>query len=103
MPRIMLAVYRRGGFEARALPLDLKPITLRRRTGRDTYLCQFKNDENRAFCGFFTKEHPTAGFPAAGFGASQDASSNKWVHKVRGEAHSLSDFYDFVVVDQQQE
>jgi hypothetical protein len=93
-------VYSIDGFEARALPLDLKPITLRRQTGRDTYLCQFVNDENRAFRDFFTKEHPTAGFPATGFGASQDAS-NKWVHTVRGEAHSLTAFYDFVVVGQQ--
>ena len=95
-------MYRIGGFEARALPLDLKPITLRRQTGRDTYLCQFVNDENRAFHKKFTTDYPTAGFPAAGFGASQDAS-NKWVHNARGEAHRLTNFYDFVVVDQQEE
>ena len=93
-------MYRIGGFEARALPLDLKPITLRRQTGRDTYLCQFKNDENRAFRDIFTTEHPTAGFPATCFGASQDPN-NKWVHNVRGEVHRLTDFYDFVVVGQQ--
>ena len=93
-------MYRIGVFEARALPLDLKPITLRRQTGRDTYLCQFVNDENRAFRDIFTTEHPTAGFPATGFGASQDAD-NKWVHNVRGKAHSLTAFYDFVVVGQQ--
>ena len=104
LPCVKLAVYRIGAFEAGAQPLDLKPITLRRRTDRDTYLCQFVNDENRAFRDFFTKpeEHPTLGFPTTGFGASQDAS-NKWVHTVRGEAHSLTAFYDFVVVGQQEE
>ena len=95
-------MYRIGVFEEGEEPLLPNPITLRRRTGRDTYRCQFVNDENRAFCDFFTKEHPTAGFPATGFGASQDAS-NKWVHNARGEAHRLTDFYDFVLVDQQEE
>jgi hypothetical protein len=95
-------VYRIDGYEAGAPPLDLEPITLRLQTGRDTYLCQFVNDENRAFRDYFTKEHPTAGFAATGFGASQDAD-NKWVHNVRGKAHSLTAFYDFVVVGQQEE
>ncbi len=95
-------MYRIGGFEAGEEPLVPEPITLRRQTGRDTYLCQFVNDENRAFHKKFTTDFPTAGFPAACFGASQDAS-NKWVHNVRGEAHRLTDFYDFVVVGQQEE
>jgi hypothetical protein len=95
-------VYRIGGFEAGAQPLLPEPITLRRQTGRDTYLCQFVNDENRAFRDIFTTEHPTADFAATGFGASQDAN-NKWVHNVRGKAHSLTAFYDFVVVGQQEE
>ncbi len=95
-------MYRIGGFEAGVEPLVPEPITLRRQTDRNTYLCQFKNDENRAFRDIFTKEHPTADFPAACFGASQDAN-NKWVHNVRGEALSLTDIYDFVVVDQQEE
>ena len=102
LPCVKLAVYRIGGFEAGAQPLDLKPITLRRRTDRDTYLCQFVNDENRAFRDFFTKEHPTLGFPTTGFGASQDAD-NKWVHSVRGMSRSLTSVYDFVVVGQQEE
>ena len=89
------------GFEAREEPLLREPITLHKRSDRDTYLCQFVNDENRAFRDIFTTEHPTAGFPAKCFGASQDAS-NKWVHKVRGEAHSLTAFYDFVVVGQEE-
>ena len=93
-------MYRIGVFEEGEEPPLPNPITLRRRTGRDTYLCQLTNDENRAFRDIFTTEHPTAGFPAKCFGASQDASS-KWVHKVRGEAHSLTAFYDFVVVGQQ--
>ena len=95
-------MYRIGGFEAGAPPLGLKPITLRRRTDRDTYLCQLANDENRAFREVFTKEHPTAGFPTKGFGASQDAD-NKWVHNARGMAQRLTAFYDFVVVGQQEE
>ena len=95
-------MYRIGGFEAREEPLLREPITLRRQTDRNTYLCQFKNDENRAFHKKFTTDFPTAGFPAACFGASQDAS-NKWVHNVRGEARSLTAIYDFVVVDQQEE
>ena len=104
LPCVKLAVYRIGGFEAGAQPLDLKPITLRRQTDRDTYLCQFVNDENRAFRDFFTKpeEHPTLGFPTTGFGASQDAD-NKWVHSVRGMSRSLTSVYDFVVVGQQEE
>ena len=102
LPRVKLAVYRIGGFEAGAQPLLPEPITLRRQTGRDTYLCQFVNDENRAFRDLITTVNPTAGFPAAGFGASQDAS-NKWVHNARDEAHRLTDFYDFVLVDQQEE
>ena len=100
LPCVKLAVYRIGVFEEGEEPLLPNPITLRRRTGRDTYLCQFVNDENRAFRDLITTVNPTAGFPAAGFGASQDAS-NKWVHTVRGEAHSLTAFYDFVVVGQQ--
>jgi hypothetical protein len=102
LPLVKLAVYRIGGFEAGEEPLVPEPITLRRQTGRDTYLCQFVNDENRAFRDLITTVNPTAGFPAAGFGASQDAS-NKWVHNARGEARRLTDFYDFVLVDQQEE
>ena len=94
-------MYRIGGFEADAQPLLPEPITLRRQTDRDTYLCQFVNDENRAFRDIFTTEHPTAGFPAKCFGASQDAS-NKWVHNVRGEARRLTEFYDFVLVGQRE-
>ena len=95
-------MYRIGGFEAGAQPLELKPITLRQRTDRDTYQCQFVNDENRAFRDYFTKEHPTLGFPTSSFGASQDADNN-WVHSARGMSRSLTSVYDFVVVGQQEE
>jgi hypothetical protein len=101
LPLVKLAVYRIGGFEAGEEPLVPEPITLRRQTDRNTYLCQFKNDENRAFLGLINKD-PIGGFPTKTFGAKQNAD-NKWVHNGRGEARSLTAIYDFVVVDQQEE
>ena len=101
LPCVKLAVYRIGGFEAREEPLLREPITLHKRTDHDSYQCQFNNDENRAFLGLINKD-PIGGFPTKTFGAKQNAD-NKWVHNARGEAHRLTDFYDFVVVDQQVE
>ena len=92
-------MYSIGGFEAGAQPLVLKPITLRRQTDRDTYMCQFVNDENKAFRELFMEKYPKRGFPPTGFVASQGAN-NKWVHNAYG--HSLTSVYDFVVVGQQE-
>ena len=100
MPRIMLAVYRRGGFEEGEEPLLPNPITLYQQPDSNKYRCTLDgNDENRAFRDLFLarKAHSTAGFPTKNFNLSQ-YPNNKWVHDA--VAHSFTNCYDFVVVDQ---
>ena len=65
-----------------------------------SYLMQFNNDENRAFLDHFTTEHSHPRFPAHGIGMRQDAETLQWEHKPKGDAPSLSDYYDFEVVGQ---
>jgi hypothetical protein len=99
-PRIMLAVYRRGGFEEGEEPLLPNPITLYQQPDSNKYRCTLDgNDENRAFRDLFLarKAHSTAGFPTKNFNLSQ-YPNNKWVHDA--VAHSFTNCYDFVVVDQ---
>ena len=101
-PRIMLAVYRRGGFEEGEEPLLPNPITLYQLPDSNKYRCTLDgNDENRAFRVLFLarKAHSTAGFPTKYFTLSQDPK-NRWVHDA--VAHSFTTCYDFVVVDQRE-
>jgi hypothetical protein len=95
-------VYRIGDYDAGREPLLDNPISVGNRVRvagevSNEYLCQFLNNENRAFLDLFSSEHVDEVFPAKTFSVKQDADG-MWVHSSRGK--SLTDFYDFVLVRQ---
>ena len=100
--RVKLNVYAPGDYEDGGAPLLDEPISVAeqvREAGAPptgAYLCQLNNDENRAFRDLYQGEHGVDTFPKTGFSVQQ-GEDLKWLHKTRGE--SLTDYYDFVMVD----
>ncbi len=100
------------GHSAVDVPLLKNPITVRERVrvkGEKSgeYLCQYANDENKAFSELVLSEFGEGAFPEEGFSMKQvklvdgDDKSWVWEHSTRGkEACCLSHVYDFVVADE---
>ena len=101
--RVTLDVYALGDYKGGGVPLLDKPISVAEQvrekgappTGE--YRCQIKNDENRAFRDLYQGEHGEDTFPKTGF-TVQQGEDLMWLHKTRG-GESLTDHYDFVMVD----